>query len=68
MRAFRPDGEGKAEAEKEEESVRKCENSKESGLVELLKSAFWKKPSEDKVRDALEKLEEKLFSVSCIFC
>ncbi|PSS15593.1 Chlorophyll(ide) b reductase [Actinidia chinensis var. chinensis] len=64
MRAFRPDGEGKVVAEKEEESARKCGNSKESGVVELLMSAFWKKPSEDKVREAQEKLEEKLFSIA----
>ncbi|XP_057505735.1 probable chlorophyll(ide) b reductase NYC1, chloroplastic isoform X2 [Actinidia eriantha] len=64
MRAFRPDGEGKVVAEKEEESARKCGNSKESGVVELLMSAFWQKPSVDKVREAQEKLEETLFSIA----
>ncbi|PSS01884.1 Chlorophyll(ide) b reductase [Actinidia chinensis var. chinensis] len=63
-RAFRSDGEGKVVDEKEEEISRKCGNSKESSVVELLKSVFWQKPSEDKVRDALEKLEEKLFSIA----
>ncbi|XP_057468373.1 probable chlorophyll(ide) b reductase NYC1, chloroplastic [Actinidia eriantha] len=63
-RAFRSDGEGKVVDEKEEETSRKCGNSKESSVVELLTSAFWQKPSEDKVRDALEKLEEKLFSIA----
>ncbi|XP_052199638.1 probable chlorophyll(ide) b reductase NYC1, chloroplastic [Diospyros lotus] len=67
-RSFRSDGEGEV-ADKEAESAGKSgdlkENNRlESDVVELVKSSFLRPASEDKFQDALDKLEQRLFSIA----
>lgn len=77
-RSFRSEegGGGGEVAEEEEESVRKGENNlMENNRVrsskgsytrlDFLKSAFLQSPLDDRFQDALDKLEESLFSVRC---
>ncbi|XAR66996.1 Chlorophyll(ide) b reductase [Bertholletia excelsa] len=73
MRSFRSEGEGDA-TEEEVGSSRKRGNLKENSrlrsnkrvydVVELLKSAFLLSRSDQKLRDAMEQLEERLFSIA----
>lgn len=77
-RSFRSEegGGGGEVTEEEEESVRKGENNlMENNRVrsgkgsytrlDFLKSAFLQSPLDDRFQDALDKLEERLFSVRC---
>lgn len=76
-RSFRSE-EGGGGGEVAEESVRKGENNlMENNRVrsskgsytrlDFLKSAFLQSPLDDRFQDALDKLEESLFSVRCYF-